>query len=43
MGVMRDLAEGDHSDPNGYDIDIVQQKYAFALAYAIIWAREGFK
>ena len=43
MGVMRALAEGDHADPNGYDIDILQQGYAFALAYAIIWAREGFK
>lgn len=43
MGVMRNLAEGDHADPNGYDIDIVQQKYALALTYAIIWAREGFK
>ena len=43
LGVMGALAEGDHADPNGYDIDLVQQKYAFALAYAIIWAREGFK
>lgn len=40
---MRALAGGDHSDPNGYDIDMVQQRYALALAYAIIWAREGFK
>ena len=38
-----ELAEGEHSDPNGYDIDIVQQRYALAIAYAIIWAREGFK
>lgn len=40
---MRDLAQGEHSDPNGYDIDMVQQRYALALAYAIIWAKEGFK
>jgi hypothetical protein len=43
MGGMRNLAWGDHSDPNGYDIDMVQQRYALALTYAIIWAREGFK
>jgi hypothetical protein len=43
MTGMRALAEGEHSDPNGYDIDIVQQRYALALTYAIIWAREGFK
>lgn len=40
---MIDLAAGDHADPNGYDIDMVQQRYALALTYAIIWAREGFK
>lgn len=40
---MRALAGGDHSDPDGYDIDMVQQRYALALAYAIIWARDGFK
>ena len=40
---MRDLAAGKHSDPEGYDIDMVQQRYALALAYAIIWARDGFK
>jgi|GEM_PF-3430626 len=40
---MRDLAQGEHSDPNGYDIDMVQQRYALALTYAIIWARDGFK
>ena len=39
---MRDLAEGKR-DGYGYDIDMVQQRYALALAYAIIWAREGFK
>lgn len=43
MGGMRDLAEGDHSDPNGYDIDMVQQRYALALTYALVWARDGFK
>jgi hypothetical protein len=42
MSVMRDLAEG-ANDGYGYDIDIVQQGYAFALTYAIIWARDGFK
>ena len=40
---IRALAAGDHSDPNGYDIDLVQQRYALALAYAIIWARDRFK
>ena len=40
---IRLLAAGEHSDPNGYDIDLVQQRYALALAYAIIWARDGFK
>ena len=40
--VMRSLAAGDSSDPNGYDIDLVQQRYALAVTYAIIWAREGF-
>jgi len=40
---LRALAEGEHSDQNGYDIDMVQQRYALALAYAIIWAREGFR
>lgn len=43
MAGLRNLAQGEHSDPNGYDIDLVQQHYALALAYAIIWAREGFK
>jgi hypothetical protein len=37
---MRDLAEG-HRDDYGYDIDLVQQRYALALAYAIIWTRES--
>ena len=39
---MRALAEG-ASDGYGYDIDMVQQRYALALTYAIIWAREGFR
>lgn len=43
MTGMRDLAWGDHSDPNGYDIDMVQQRYALALTYAITWGRDGFK
>lgn len=43
MNGMRDLAHGNHSDPNGYDIDMVQQRYALALTYAIVWARDGFK
>jgi hypothetical protein len=42
MQLMRELALG-HLDPYGYDIDVVQQRYALALAYAIIWARAGFK
>jgi len=40
---IRALAAGDHSDPNGYDIDLVQQRFALALTNAIIWAREGFR
>ena len=40
---MQELAQGNHSDPNGYDIDMVQQRFALALTYAIIWARDGFK
>jgi hypothetical protein len=42
LQLMRELALG-HLDSYGYDIDIVQQRYALALAYAIIWARAGFK
>lgn len=42
MWGMRELAEG-ANDGYGYDIDLVQQRYALALTYAIIWAREGFK
>jgi len=40
---MQALAQGEHSDANGYDIDMVQQRYALALTYAIVWARDGFK
>ena len=43
MAGMRDLAWGEHAEPNGYDIDMVQQRYALAITYGIIWARDGFK
>ncbi len=43
MGIMRALALGEPVDPESYDIDMVQQRYALALAYAILWARDGFK
>jgi hypothetical protein len=43
MYTMWELVERGVTDPNGYDIDMVQQRYALALTYAIIWAREGFK
>jgi len=43
MNGMQALAEDKHSDPEGYDIDMIQQRFAFALTYAIIWARDGFK
>ncbi|MGH9956408.1 MAG: hypothetical protein ACREBC_04665 [Pyrinomonadaceae bacterium] len=39
---MRELAEGSN-DGYGYDIDIVHQRYALGIMYAIIWARDGFK
>ena len=39
---MRNLAAG-ANDGYGYDIDMVQQNYALALTYAIIWTREGFR
>jgi hypothetical protein len=39
---MRELAEGSN-DGYGYDLDMVQQRYAFALTDAVIWAREGFR
>ena len=42
MKGMRDLASGENPDPYGYDIDMVQQRYALAITYGIIWAREGF-
>lgn len=41
MSTMRELAKG-ANDGYGYDIDMVQQRYAHALTYAMIWAREGF-
>lgn len=43
MELIKLLAEGGHADPNGYDIDIVQQRFALSITYAIIWARNGFK
>lgn len=42
MLAMQDLADG-HFDSYGYDIDMVQQRYALALTYAINWARDGFQ
>ena len=39
---MRALAEGSN-DGYGYDIDLVRQRYALALTYAVIWTREGFR
>ena len=39
---LRELAEG-FNDGYGYDLDIVEQRYALALSYGVIWAREGFK
>jgi hypothetical protein len=41
-GSLRELAAG-ANDGYGYDLDEVEQRYALGLAYAIIWAREGFK
>ena len=41
MGQMWELTE--RLDSYGYDIDMVQQRFALALTYAIIWARDGFK
>ena len=40
-GQMLGLTEG--LDSYGYDIDMVQQRFALAITYAIIWARDGFK
>jgi hypothetical protein len=42
MAGMQEMAEG-HFDSYGYDIDLVQQRYALAMTNAIIWAREGFR
>jgi hypothetical protein len=42
MHIIRNLAEGSN-DGSGYDIDIVQQRYALGLTNGIVWAREGFK
>lgn len=42
MTGMQKMANG-HFDSYGYDIDMVQQRYALALTYAILWARDGFK
>lgn len=39
---MKELAEG-ANDGYGYDIDMVHQRFALGLTYAVIWAREGFK
>lgn len=39
---LRELAEG-ANDGYGYALDIVEQRYALALSYGILWAREGFK
>ena len=41
-GTLRELAEG-ANDGFGYDLDIVDQRYALALSYAVIWARAGFR
>lgn len=41
MEGMRDLTE--QLDTYGYDVDMVQQHFALALTYAIIWARDGFR
>ena len=39
---LRELAEG-ANDGYGYALDIVEQRFALALSYGILWAREGFK
>jgi hypothetical protein len=41
MSGLRSLGEG-FCDDNGYDIDIIQQRFGLGLTYGIIWAREGF-
>lgn len=30
-------------DGYGYDMDMVHQRMALALKYAIIWARDGYR
>lgn len=42
MTGMQEMADGQF-DSYGYDIDLVQQRFALALTNAIIWARDGFK
>ena len=42
MQIISELADGSN-DGYGYDIDIVQQRYALGLTNGIIWARDGFK
>jgi hypothetical protein len=41
-GSLRELADG-ANDGYGYALDMVEQRYALALSYGVIWAREGFK
>ena len=40
---MRVFTDTGRFDSYGYDIDMVRQRYALALTYAIIWARDGYK
>jgi hypothetical protein len=42
-GLIDALVSVQSKDPNGYDIDEVQQHFGLALSYAIVWARDGFK
>jgi hypothetical protein len=42
MRGIRELAKGSN-DGYGYDIDLVQQRYALGVTYGIICAREGFQ
>ena len=39
---LRELAEG-ANDGYGYALDVVEQRFALALSYGLLWAREGFK
>ena len=41
-GSLRELADG-ANDGYGYALDMIEQRYALALSYGVIWAREGFK